>query len=97
MAANICNECRVCWPIGDVYKTCPYCLRPTKRTYGEHSDMAYEEARDRRLHAEFEHHYARHEIERERRGDPSPEALGLLKAHEEIEQIRDLEAAVEAK
>ncbi len=61
------------------FAKCPRCLVKTKTGPGEADQplrLALHLARVWRA----EHDYQRHDAEREERGDPTPEALGILEA-----------------
>lgn len=97
MPAKSCPACKEAWPIEPEYNSCPRCGNAT--VYRPLADaLTEDEAQTKLAHLRFDRYYERRELDRRRRGDPTPEALGAIEAKRIIEQgrreVAELEAAL---
>lgn len=91
MGAKRCPACETEWPPSIDFEVCPECGIRTCGSTG--SPIRRDVAEQRANQAEFRRRYADHELERIKRGDPSPEDVGAGEAHQILREIAKLEEA----
>lgn len=93
MPAERCSDCGINWPIGT--KECGVCMGELDH-FAMTASISAEEAKRLTTGADFERFYDKREKEREKAGDPTPEALGALDAQSEIQRVRMLRRSLSA-
>lgn len=91
MAAMLCPVCRTRWPHDAEFRECPRCEKRCEPRPGMDPQASLAEARSEARRMRFERFYARREVERTERGEPTPEEIGEREAREEIAVMRRLE------
>lgn len=94
MSARRCTKCQVRWPTTSEFLNCPECGAHTEWAGAADPEMTVADALALKRSSDFENFYALREVERCKRGDTSPEALGMIEGRQEARRLVALEQLV---